>query len=329
MIEGGDELAHAATIGSNGAAAELTPAAGERIGRFVVQQPLGQGGMGLVVSAMDPELDRVVALKLVPTQGSGGSTLSERLLREARAMARLRHDNVLTVYEAGTHEGWVYVAMELVRGGTLRDAGARTWRETVALFARAGAGLAAAHARGLVHRDFKPENVLLEDDRVLVADFGLVSHAVDAPTGSGPAETPLPSSPLTQIGEVVGTPLYMAPEQHAGGRVDARSDQFSFCVALYEALPGGGAGVLHPSAARAGRARLQPPGSPDRRRRDLRGAGAARRRPAGRFSGLGGGALAPVHHVLLRLGCRRLAGPPADRGRGGLRAWIRRERGAL
>ena len=208
----------------------LVPA---KIGRFAVASRLGEGGMGVVLLATDPLLGRQVAIKVL--RGEADEAGQRRLLREAQAMARVVHENVIVVHEVGTHEAQVYVAMELVTGGTLRrwQAG-KSWREIVACYVRAGRGLAAAHAAGLVHRDFKPDNVLVGDDgRVRVTDFGLVSAEGEA------KRAPVDDVALTQTGAVMGTPRYMAPEQHLGESVDARADQFAFCVALYEALYGG------------------------------------------------------------------------------------------
>jgi tetratricopeptide (TPR) repeat protein len=217
-----------------------------RVGQFVLLERLGAGGMGVVFAAFDEQLERKVAIKLVATQGSNDRA-QQRLLREAQAQGRLSHPNVVTVYEVGTlPEGGLFIAMELVKGqtlGTWQDAGPRTWREIVAMYTAAGEGLAAAHRGGVVHRDFKPDNVLVgEDGRARVADFGLASAAEpEAAAGPGPADAqPLTRSgrraALTAAGAVMGTPGYMAPEQFRGAAADARSDQFSFCVALYEAL---------------------------------------------------------------------------------------------
>jgi tetratricopeptide (TPR) repeat protein/predicted Ser/Thr protein kinase len=215
---------------------------GASVGRYVILDRIGAGGMGVVYAAYDPELDRRVALKLLRTDRFAAPG-HLRLLREAKALARLTHPNVVAVHDAGTFGDQVFVAMELVEGETLRqwlEEGARSWREVLDRLLAAGRGLAAAHAAGLVHRDFKPENVLLgRDGRVRVVDFGLAKALADA------AEEPLaldsggePASPLTEWGAVLGTPAYMAPEQIRGIAADARSDQFSFCVALYEALYG-------------------------------------------------------------------------------------------
>ncbi|WP_164007014.1 serine/threonine-protein kinase [Pyxidicoccus trucidator] len=228
------------------------PRAGtERVGRFLPLKVLGQGGMGVVYAAYDPDLDRKVALKLLRVLGKGAD-LEEaraRLLREAQAMARISHPNVIPVFEAGPWDGQVYVAMELVDGGTLRDwteAKPRSWREVLDTYLAAGRGLVAAHAAGLVHRDFKPANVLVgRDGRVCVTDFGLARAVGDTSPDDARAVLPPPTQglsralfePLTLSGMVMGTPAYMSPEQFRG-EADARSDQFSFCASLYRALYG-------------------------------------------------------------------------------------------
>ena len=223
---------------------------GTKIGRFVVIGELGQGGMGIVFKAHDRELDRKVALKVL--RGSTASAEERtRMLREGQAMARVTHPNVITVYEVGSESGLVYLAQELLDGGTLGQwlEHPRGQREILDRFIAAGRGLAAAHAAKLVHRDFKPDNVLLgKDGRVRVADFGLarsLGAGGDAagPTTRGvlytdPATVQSPMSPLTRTGAVMGTPMFMAPEQHEGQLADERSDQFSFCVALYHGLYG-------------------------------------------------------------------------------------------
>ncbi len=209
------------------------------IGRYRITRVLGKGGMGIVYAAHDPELDRAVALKVLLTREPAQQ---ERLLREARSMARLTHPNVVSVYDAGaTADGRVFVAMELVLGRTLRsvldaEPGA-PFRATLRMFLAAGRGLAAAHAIGIVHRDFKPDNVLVGDDgRVLVTDFGLARASSSLVEGEPTGDAPLSfKTALTRAGSVMGTPRYMSPEQHRGDEVDARSDQFSFCVALWHA----------------------------------------------------------------------------------------------
>jgi eukaryotic-like serine/threonine-protein kinase len=224
---------------------------GTSLGRYMVIDLLGTGGMGQVYAAYDPELNRRVALKLLRSQASTSAAAEQdqaRLMREARAMARLSHPNVVTVYDVGAYQDGVFIAMELVKGVHLQrwlKEKRASWQQTLSLFVDAGRGLSAAHAAGLIHRDFKPHNVLVSDDgRARVTDFGLARGQSSSGEfeGSGPfvsdprslAETL--RAPLTQVGEVVGTPGYMSPEQIRSTGVDARSDQFSFCASLYESI---------------------------------------------------------------------------------------------
>jgi serine/threonine protein kinase len=211
------------------------------IGRYEVLRRIGRGGMGTVYVTHDPELDRKVALKVLRADRRSGR---ERMLQEARALARLAHPNVVAVHEVGIHDERVFVAMELVEGKTLRtwlEAGpSRT--EIYGVFLQAARGLAAAHRAGLVHRDFKPDNVLIGDDgRVRVVDFG-VAKATDSLEPDMPPSAASSSSAaqpgLTLTGQLLGTPAYMAPEQFLGASVDARTDVFAFCVVLHEALAG-------------------------------------------------------------------------------------------
>jgi eukaryotic-like serine/threonine-protein kinase len=230
--------------------------------------------MGVVYGAYDPELDRRVALKLIRARRTAdpGETSRDRLLREAQAMARVSHPNVVHVYDVGIYRERVFVAMELVEGETLSrwmKSHSGDWRQTLAVFVGAGRGLAAAHAAGLVHRDFKPDNVLIgKDGRARVTDFGLAR-----PPNATVPRSELPLSPnrleqrITETGALVGTPAYMAPEQMTGEPADARADVFSFCVALYEALYGTRPFVADSLAALAGRIATQrvtppPPSSP-------------------------------------------------------------------
>ncbi|HUQ05109.1 MAG TPA: protein kinase [Kofleriaceae bacterium] len=226
---------------------EPVVAVGDTIDRYVVLRRVGAGGMGVVYAAYDPQLDRKVALKLLRTGiGIGEGEAKARLVREAQAIAQLSHPNVVAVYDVGaTREGDVYVAMEFVEGDTLTQwlhRWERPWRDTLDIFREAGRGLAAAHGSGLLHRDFKPDNVLVgSDSRVRVTDFGLARSLVTGHTDeSAPhrmATGPLRVT-LTATGAVMGTPRYMSPEQLRGQDVSAAADQFSFCVALYEALYG-------------------------------------------------------------------------------------------
>ncbi len=200
-------------------------------GRYLVLDRLGRGGMGEVALAYDPELDRKVALKRVRARGQPGS--HERLLREAQAMAKIRHPNVVAVFDVGQHDDEVFIAMELVEGETLRSwmSGAHSTDAIVEVFAQAASGLAAAHALGIVHRDFKPDNAMIDRaGRVQVLDFGLAASVVGARASSDDVSA--------QTDATAGTPAYMAPEQFEGRPADAASDQFALCVALFEALHG-------------------------------------------------------------------------------------------
>ncbi|HVV49306.1 MAG TPA: serine/threonine-protein kinase [Polyangia bacterium] len=265
-----------------------TPLArGASIGRYVVLGLVGRGGMGEVYAAYDPELDRKVAVKLLRVKADNGVTMTEgrqRTLREAQAIARLSHPNVVVAYDVGTFEDKVFIAMEFVEGNTVTfwlEQQPRTWQEVLRIFIAAGRGLIAAHEKGLVHRDFKPDNVMVgRDGQVRVMDFGLARQMPEKPTrehrprpvpasrgevkvgtgtlpldqgtlvlnqggpdvgeGSGmhTSTSGLFDARLTRTGAMMGTPAYMAPEQFFGKDTDARTDQFSFCVSLYEALYG-------------------------------------------------------------------------------------------
>jgi tRNA A-37 threonylcarbamoyl transferase component Bud32 len=222
------------------------------VGKYRLDHLIGAGGMGLVWAAFDPDLERPVALKLLRVE-SAEQTMRTRLLREARAMAKLRHPNVVTVFEVGTDKGRDYIAMELVEGGTLDE-----WLQTkpartqiIAALVAAGRGLAAAHAAGVVHRDFKPHNVLRgKDEHIYVTDFGLARGQIEegpeivtmalpvTESTSRRLRDEILDSPLTQTGVLIGTPAYMAPEQFTGGVPDPKSDQFAFCVTAWQALTG-------------------------------------------------------------------------------------------
>ena len=247
-------------VGSDAGTAEgsQTLRRGTDLGRYIILDRLGGGGMGVVYTAYDPELDRKIAVKLLRPGADSSAATTEgraRLLREAQAMARLQHPNVIAVYDVGTFQDQVFVAMELVDGVTLRQwmkERQRSWREVLEVFVPAGRALAAAHAAGIVHRDFKPDNVMVgEDGRVRVLDFGLARAAqgeAQKPSLSeaGPADAKavvstgkgMLATPLTRTGSLIGTPVYMSPEQWLDQPADARSDQYSFCVALFEALFG-------------------------------------------------------------------------------------------
>jgi serine/threonine protein kinase/tetratricopeptide (TPR) repeat protein len=307
---------------------------GVLVGRYVILGWLGAGGMGVVYKAYDPELERAVALKLLHTAGapdaSSATSRRDRLFREAKALARLSHPHVLAIFDVGTFEADVFLATEFVEGPTLaawlKDEGGRARAEILSAFLDAGEGLAAAHQAGLVHRDFKPANVLVgKDGRVRVLDFGLARAETNDPappptpmrtSGALPAgagirssartaaaharspsslttvpaspralSAPPPASPpaapssanlrtpsaglleltITQEGQIIGTPRFMAPEQHRGQLADGRSDQFSFCVSLYDALygefPFEGRGEEYAANVVNGRVRSAPSGS--------------------------------------------------------------------
>ncbi len=282
---------------------------GAVVDRYTILERIGKGGMGEVYSAYDAKLDRRVALKLLLSRRQ---ELESRLYREAQAMARLSHPNVVAVFDTGVVEGKLFIAMEFVQGTTLRGwvrASRRTVDETLKVFIEAGRGLSAAHKAGLVHRDFKPDNVLVSaEGAVKVTDFGLVRAEADdearwlsedsyAPVGAatgaatgvtltthdGPESggreadravvssgaVPLARSsgpleaPITEDGALMGTLGYMAPEQYMSEPVNAQTDQFSFCVALYDALygqkPFAGKGVAELAAATLNGRVLEPP----------------------------------------------------------------------
>ncbi len=213
-----------------------------RIGRYEVLQQIGAGGMGVVFAAYDSVLDRQVAIKLVRSDRAD-PTSQTRMLREGRALARLSHPNVVAVHEVNVSVGQIFLVMEYVKGITLRAwtaASVHPTAEVIDMFVQVGRGLAAAHAQGMIHRDFKPENVLIGvDGRPRVVDFGLVTDPGRPPDDRDLTDVPAGEEPrLTWTGAFPGTPAYMAPEQALGRGADARSDQFSFCVALYEAVCG-------------------------------------------------------------------------------------------
>ncbi|HEY1816097.1 MAG TPA: serine/threonine-protein kinase [Kofleriaceae bacterium] len=210
-----------------------------RLGRYVVLDVLGKGGMGIVYSAYDPVLDRRIALKLLREEtGEDASAGRVRMHREAQALARLSHANVVPIHDVGDHGSAMYIAMELVQGKTLREwQVGKPWRDVLDAYLAAGRGLAAAHDAGLVHRDFKPDNVLVGDDgRVRVTDFGLARLVADAPIPAAHATPSELATSVTMAGAVMGTVAYMAPEQIDGTSVDARSDQCSWCIAAWEGI---------------------------------------------------------------------------------------------
>lgn len=235
-------LAHLTEAGDGTSEPGALPAPAH-IGRYELLGTLGTGGMGVVHLARDPVLGREVALKVMRPDlflASGGSDLRRRFDREARVLARLSHPNVVAVYDAGEADEAVFIAMEYVDGAPLSrwltEHRPARW-EIIDVFLQVGRGLQAAHAMGLVHRDVKPDNILVgRDGRARISDFGLAVPI----TGEGPAAHGgfEPLSRITTAGQLVGTPAYMPPEQLAGATVDARSDQYALCATLYEALLG-------------------------------------------------------------------------------------------
>jgi tetratricopeptide (TPR) repeat protein/predicted Ser/Thr protein kinase len=287
---------------------------GTTIERYVVLSTLGRGGMGTVYAAYDPQLERRIAIKILHAHLVSEETRG-RFMREAQALARLSHPNVVAVHDVGTYGDSVFIAMEYVAGETLTSwvkAAPRSCAEVLAVLAQAGRGLAAAHVAGVVHRDVKPDNVLIADDgRVVVSDFGLARHELASdrrsseplalPADSIAARIILSPDPVTLEGGVIGTVGYMSPEQACDETVDARSDQWSFCATLYYALYG-----KPPIAERTidaylvavNEANVDPPtkkGVPPRVRRALK-RGLARQ-PADRFESMG--------QLLHELGARR------------------------
>jgi len=228
-----------------------------RIGRFTVLRRLGEGAMGLVFSAYDEELDRKVAVKVLRRRLHGDTQGQNRMLREAQALAKLSHPNVVAIYEVGWFGDTLFLAMEFIEGRTVRQWLAdnpRSWREVLHVYMEAGRGLAAAHAAGMIHRDLKPDNILVgKDGRVRVVDFGLARRSGTEASLVERVHQPMPLVPQmplmsqgsgrfdvshTLAGSLVGTPAYMPPEQLEAGELDGRSDLFSFCVSLFEGLYG-------------------------------------------------------------------------------------------
>ncbi|HWB80388.1 MAG TPA: serine/threonine-protein kinase, partial [Nannocystaceae bacterium] len=252
---GGDSLHEALVLARVEAGLLGEASAPPRIGRFVVLRRLGHGGMGVVYLAYDEELDRKIAIKLLHAAETIGSEGNARMLREAQSLARLAHPNVVAVHEVGVHAERVYLAMEFVEGTTMRKwwADARpSWRDVVDAGLQAARGLAAAHHVGLVHRDFKPENVLVGAPepgareplgRIRVADFGLArlvadEHDDNSATTLDDGVDARDAGTTSSRGRLAGTPAYMAPEQFGSGPIDARADIFALCVVIWEGLFG-------------------------------------------------------------------------------------------
>lgn len=245
-VDDSDRAGDRSTVAGSGSPARTETARiskGDAVGRYVVLDLVGHGGMGRVYKAYDPKLKREVALKLLRTNDP---EMEQRAIREAQAMASLAHPNVVPVYDVDRADARIYIAMEFIRGKTLRawlktvDPSERTVPAVLDIMLQVGRGLAAAHEADLVHRDLKPSNVVLgEDGRARVMDFGLArGGGVETDTGDFSGESIDTAGPLTQMGTVLGTPPYMPPEQHRAGVVDERSDQYAYCVVFYEALFG-------------------------------------------------------------------------------------------
>jgi serine/threonine protein kinase len=228
-------------------AGAFTP--GTTIDRYIVLEMIGSGGMGVVYAARDSALNRKISLKVLRNERRNDGDAQAQLIREARALARLSHPNVVAIHDVGTHHGQVFIAMEFINGESLSDwlrRKRRTWQEVLSAFIDAGEGLAAAHDAAFVHRDFKPANVLVgADRRVRVVDFGLARSFAHCEKFPDPTDRTSPSistkhalATSTGAGALKGTPAYMAPEQFLREPVTPRTDQFSFCVALYRSLFG-------------------------------------------------------------------------------------------
>ncbi|MEX1364336.1 MAG: serine/threonine-protein kinase [Nannocystaceae bacterium] len=228
---------------------ELQIADGTAVGRYIVVGRIGSGGMGVVYRAYDPELDRRVALKLLRRASTDGVRSRRLLLREAQALARLSHPNVVTIYDVGEYDDQVFLAMEFIEGQTLRAwlrDESPSYERILEVLLAAGRGLVAAHDKGIIHRDFKPDNIMVDGDgRARVMDFGLARAgegflSLTGASASGSRDTALvpDDGMLTQGHGNQGTPAYMAPEQHLRKATDARTDQFSYCVTLYESIYG-------------------------------------------------------------------------------------------
>jgi eukaryotic-like serine/threonine-protein kinase len=224
-------------------------AAGTLVDRYEIEGRLGSGSMGVVYVARDSRLGRRVAIKLLRARPDSPlfRELCQRLIREARAMASVSHPNLVAIHDIGTFAGRDYIVMDYVDGCTLRDwvtQERRPWTDRFDVLTAAGRGLAEAHAAGVIHRDFKPDNVLVSRrGRVQVTDFGLARGIAGLPAiprtvdAASPFAMSMPViEPITRLGVALGTPLYMAPELHLGQVADARSDQFAFSVAAWEVL---------------------------------------------------------------------------------------------
>src|SRR5579871_5412952 len=214
---------------------------GERLGPYEVVEPLGAGGMAEVYRGVDTRLNRPVAIKVLPELVSQKPELRARLEMEARAISKLSHPNICTLYDIGHAEGVDYLVFEFLEGKTLRQelaAGALPMRRVISLAAQIADGLAKAHEEGVIHRDLKPENLMVVGETVKILDFGLAKLA-ETLEAEGETDDDAPTVELkTEAGTVMGTVAYMSPEQLGARRLDFRSDQFSLGVVLYEMATG-------------------------------------------------------------------------------------------
>ncbi len=213
----------------------MTLSQGDRLGRYEILGPIGAGGMGEVWRALDTELDRQVAVKVLPESFASDENRLERFQREAKALAALSHPNLLDIYDVGATDGIHFAVTELLEGDTLRERitpSGLPWKKVTSIGAAVADGLAAAHGRGIIHRDIKPENLFITaDGRVKILDFGLASVHEEA-------EPDAETATITEAGTVMGTPGYMSPEQVKGKQADARSDIFSLGCVIYEMASG-------------------------------------------------------------------------------------------
>jgi len=217
-------------------------ASGTKLGPYEIQSPLGAGGMGEVYRSRDTRLDRIVAIKVLPSSFAADADRLQRFEREARSVAALNHPNILAVHDIGTHDGAPYMVCELLEGETLRErlqGGVLSSRKAVEIAVQIAQGLAAAYDKGIIHRDLKPENVFLtKDGRVKILDFGLAKMARTGPENSAVQTLTSADISLTEAGQVLGTAGYMSPEQVRGIVIDHRSDIFVFGAILFEMLSG-------------------------------------------------------------------------------------------
>ncbi len=233
-ISDSDEFLRAIARAPEAAAPTSSPELPAQVGPFKILERIGRGGMGIVYRAEDEKLKRVVALKVLPQDFDEDGHRRRRFLREARLAASIAHPNVATIHEVGEADDRIYIAMELVRGKTLRARGKVTIEEAVRIVKEIARGVAKAHAAGIAHRDLKPDNVMISNEgEVKVLDFGLAKPTEEKKVADDPEQ-----ATVTQEGRIVGTPGYMSPEQATGRGIDVRTDVFSLGVILYELLTG-------------------------------------------------------------------------------------------